>query len=229
MVRTRPDIAYEVARFSQVTERQYVSQPEDYINELNSVIARLHTSADLGITFPDIDPQTAFLCIYSDARTPRTLITTTSLARLATSHFSSTPQAKPYRWHTARLSQGGLPNLFSPQKPSRLSKHIDVGFCLRHELSRLLRRHVSLTLATDSQTLFNAITRGSSTAERRLLVDLAAVRQGYRAYGRHHPCSLLRQSCRRAHKAHGTVSHHGFASDRSTCNSRSSKDTSRAP
>jgi hypothetical protein len=39
-----------------------------------------------------------------------------------------------------------------------------------------------LTLATDSQTLFNAITRGSSSAERRLLVDLAAVRQGYRAY-----------------------------------------------
>jgi hypothetical protein len=67
MVRTRPDIPYEVARFSQVTEQQYICQPYTYVNELNSVIDLLHASANLGITFPDIDPQTAFLCIYSDA------------------------------------------------------------------------------------------------------------------------------------------------------------------
>jgi hypothetical protein len=57
-----------------------------------------------------------------------------------------------------------------------------IGFCLRHELGNLFGRHVSLTLATDSQTLFNAFTLGSSTSKRLLLVDLAAFRQGYRAY-----------------------------------------------
>jgi hypothetical protein len=39
-----------------------------------------------------------------------------------------------------------------------------------------------LTEATDSQFLFNAIARGSATSERSLLIDLAVVRQGYRAH-----------------------------------------------
>jgi hypothetical protein len=39
-----------------------------------------------------------------------------------------------------------------------------------------------LTIATDSQSLFNAIARGSATSERSLLIDLAVVRQGYPAH-----------------------------------------------
>jgi hypothetical protein len=47
-------------------------------------------------------------------------------------------------------------------------------------LQKLLGRHIALTLATDSQSLFTAIARGSATTERRLLIDLAALKTGYR-------------------------------------------------
>jgi ABC-type phosphate/phosphonate transport system substrate-binding protein len=39
----------------------------------------------------------------------------------------------------------------------------EARFCVAHELSKLFGRRVTLTIATDSQSLFNAMSRGSTT------------------------------------------------------------------
>jgi hypothetical protein len=157
MVRTRPDIAYEVARvarFSQVTEQQYICQTETYVNDLNSVIDRLHASANLGITFPDIDPQTAFLCIYSDSSYANNSDQSSQIGYISLL-VDSARKALPLAYRSIKSRM--VTRSVLAAETIALVEAYHVGYCLRHELSRLLGRHVSLTLATDSQTLFNAI------------------------------------------------------------------------
>jgi hypothetical protein len=55
----------------------------------------------------------------------------------------------------------------------------DVGFALKHTLSKLLRRVVSLIWYTDARSLYHlAISLAPTPAEKRLSIDIAAVRQG---------------------------------------------------
>lgn len=58
-------------------------------------------------------------------------------------------------------------------------RQVDVGFVLRVELERLLKRPVRLELLTDSQQVFCAIANARRTTEKRTMLDLAAAREGY--------------------------------------------------
>jgi hypothetical protein len=55
----------------------------------------------------------------------------------------------------------------------------DKEFILRHYLEDMLGQPVPLVMYTDSQALFNVLTRNKTTTERRLMVDVAAVRHVY--------------------------------------------------
>jgi hypothetical protein len=57
----------------------------------------------------------------------------------------------------------------------------DASFILRHDLSKILNRHIPLLMLTDSESLFKTLTKARYTTERRLLVDIAAARQAYHA------------------------------------------------
>ena len=58
----------------------------------------------------------------------------------------------------------------------------DQGYALKCNLKELLGTNVPLTLMTDSKTLFDVITKASYTREKRILIDLASVREGYRRF-----------------------------------------------
>ena len=51
---------------------------------------------------------------------------------------------------------------------------------LKADLELLLSRRIPLQIFTDSKTLFDVIVRGSTTRERRLMIDIYATRQAYR-------------------------------------------------
>jgi hypothetical protein len=55
----------------------------------------------------------------------------------------------------------------------------DNAYLIRHELENILGQPVPLIMFTDSQALFNVLTRKNATTERRLMVDVAAARQAY--------------------------------------------------
>ena len=47
-------------------------------------------------------------------------------------------------------------------------------------MKKITRRYLPLYMLTDSRGLFDMITRNSYSAERRLMIDMAATRQAYR-------------------------------------------------
>ncbi len=61
------------------------------------------------------------------------------------------------------------------------SDMFDACFALSVELGHVLnRKSIPVKLYTDRRSLFDAISKGSRTSERRLMLDIAAAREGFR-------------------------------------------------
>lgn len=55
----------------------------------------------------------------------------------------------------------------------------DQAYILKHDLQRILGQEIPLFMLTDSKLLFDVITGNRYTTEKRLMVDIAAVREAY--------------------------------------------------
>ncbi|CDF40899.1 unnamed protein product [Chondrus crispus] len=55
----------------------------------------------------------------------------------------------------------------------------DDVFAIRHTLEKLYKRKIPITMLTDSKQMFDVITKASHTAEKRLMIDIAASREAY--------------------------------------------------
>ncbi len=60
-----------------------------------------------------------------------------------------------------------------------LADAFDYAYMLKHDLESLLRRNVPIQMFTDCKSLFDVIVKASRTAERRLIIDIAACREAY--------------------------------------------------
>ncbi len=68
----------------------------------------------------------------------------------------------------------------SPGRGStRIFHCLDFVLGLSHDLSNILQRKVSSVVFTDSKCLFDTITKLSTVSEKRLLIDIAAIREAY--------------------------------------------------
>lgn len=55
----------------------------------------------------------------------------------------------------------------------------DRAYIMRHDLQMILKKNIQLHMYTDSLQMFDVITKGSSTTEKRLMIDIASARQCY--------------------------------------------------
>lgn len=60
-----------------------------------------------------------------------------------------------------------------------LSAVLDDAFVLRYDLETLCRRHIPLTIYTDSQQAFDVVTRSSHPTKKRLLIDISGLWESY--------------------------------------------------
>ncbi len=55
----------------------------------------------------------------------------------------------------------------------------DKAFILKHDLQRIVGKSIPLKMYTDSKSLFDVITKSSTTLEHRLMIDVLSVREVY--------------------------------------------------
>jgi len=60
------------------------------------------------------------------------------------------------------------------------SDMFDVAVTLAEEIRTTFQRPIPLHLLTDSKALFDIISKGSRTSEKRMMLDIAAAREGFR-------------------------------------------------
>jgi hypothetical protein len=57
-----------------------------------------------------------------------------------------------------------------------LADAFDVAYELKNDIEMILKQNVPIAILTDSLSLFDAITKATTTAEKRLMIDLCAVK-----------------------------------------------------
>ena len=55
----------------------------------------------------------------------------------------------------------------------------DAAFSIKYDLEKMTGLHIPILMLTDSKSLFDIITKSSTTREKRLLIDIATVRNAY--------------------------------------------------
>ena len=55
----------------------------------------------------------------------------------------------------------------------------DVASCVKATIDHITGKQVPLVLCTDSRSVFNAVTKLGTTAEKQLMIDVAMLRQSY--------------------------------------------------
>ena len=61
-----------------------------------------------------------------------------------------------------------------------LADGFDVAYSMRHDIERMTGKKIPLSVFTDSLSLFDVITKATLTAERRLMIDVAGVKEAYK-------------------------------------------------
>lgn len=176
LVYTPPEIANRISRFAQVTERTFSSH---YMKEPNSTVRLVKCTSDIGLRYvplyykslrmqcyvdtsfatnEDLSSQIGFILVLAD-NTDRC-------------HILENQSQKSH--HVVQSSMTAETYAFV--------EGFDRSYLLANDLKRSHGSGIKLMMLTDLLWLFDALTRGSVTDERRLVIDILAARQFYKQF-----------------------------------------------
>lgn len=173
LVHTRPDLACAVNRAAQVTENSF---SEKHISEINKVVLAARRHCHRGLIQQKLDLKTLKIVIYTDAA------------------FSTNEDHTSQLGFLVLLSDAsGKCNIlhFSSSKSKRVARSVlgseiyafadgfDFAFCVKKDLEMILLKSIPMQMLTDSKCLFDVITKCSTCREKRLLIDIAVVKEAY--------------------------------------------------
>ena len=170
---TRPDVLCAINKAAQVTEKTFGN---DKIKSFNSTIERLQGTSNWCLKFSPLQKDTLHLRVYTDASfagnddlssQPGFIILLCDSSNRA--HILEYSSRKSKR--VVRSILGGEVYAFADG--------FDRAYILRHDLETIFRMKIPLHMLTDSLQMFDVITKGSSTTEKRLMIDIASARECY--------------------------------------------------
>ena len=166
-----PRAAYLSAQLSQVTKSSFESSDVKNLNKAISVLRN-----DSFITFPKLDISSVAVVGYSDASFATNKDNSSQLGMVvllkdkddnaALIHYTS--------WKCRRVTRSIL-----AAEVHAFAACFDYCITLAYDLSAILAFHVPVLMFTDSKCLFDTITKLSTVSEKRLLIDISALRESY--------------------------------------------------
>lgn len=173
LTHTRPDLSCAVNKLAQISEQAF---GPDAVRSLNALIKRAKAGRDLALCYPALERGALRLRVYADASFAGNPDLSSQLGFVillcdtsGRSHVLSYGSRKCKRVVRSAMAA----------EVYALAAAMDEAFTLRYDLEMLYRRHVPLNLFTDSKQVFDVITRATHPTEKRLMIDVAALRESY--------------------------------------------------
>lgn len=173
---TRPEISAVVNFLSQITEKSF---GKDKIKMLNDAIQFLKKHPDRGLKMIKLDTQSIHIKAFSDSSFANNIDLSSQLGFiiLLCDKFDNC-NVIYYSSHKSRRIVrsvlGGEIYAFADA--------FDVAYIIKRDLEIILDQQTRLQMFTDSKSLFDIITKCTSMTEKRLLIDVKAVREAYEKF-----------------------------------------------
>lgn len=176
LANSRPDVLFEIATLAQVTDAMFNADKRDCIKRLNRAI-RYAVTFRIPLAIPKLDPNSLKIIGYSDASFANNHDLSTQLGYIilmVDGHGNSVPLVfKSYK--SRRITRSAMAG-----EVIAFADMSDAAVTINKELSRILGKPIPLQLLTDSKCLFDVISKGSKTSEKRLMLDIAVAREQFR-------------------------------------------------
>ena len=176
LANTRPDCLFEISQLAQVTEDRFTREGATVLRRLNKA-TKYATDNQVAIKIPRLDKDSIRVVGFSDASFANNYDLSTQLGHiclLVDKHANAVPiDFKSYKSRrVVRSAMAGEVIAFSDL--------FDRAATLAAEIGDILGRKIPVQLLTDSKSLFDVISKGSRTSEKRVMLDIAAAREGFR-------------------------------------------------
>ncbi len=177
LANSRRDCFFEISQLAQVTEQMYLDNCVVHIKRLNKAVQYAVTNK-INLKIPKLNPSTLRVIRFSDAS------------------FSNNADLSTQLGHICLLGDSSgnvIPISFKSYKSKRVTRSVmageviafsdflNVAYTLSQDLENLLDHNVPVQLFTDSKCLFDVISEGSRTPEKRMMLDIAAAREGFKS------------------------------------------------
>lgn len=179
LVHSHLEVACLTNKAAQVTPHAFST---DKVKELNAGIAQVKSRVKRGLRYASIDLESAHLRVYVD------------VSYASNDDLSSQirfiillADAKNHRHildYSSRKSRRVFRSIMCGETCAFLSG-FDATFAISADLRLVLGRELELVMFTDSKQLFDVLTRGKRTTERRLMVEIASARASYKVFEIH--------------------------------------------
>lgn len=160
---------------AQVTTKIFDEHKKDVILQYTKAV-KMANDDNVKIRIPKLDRSTLRIVGYSDAS------------------FSNNRDLSSQLGYVVFLTDRtntAVPIVFKSYKSKRITKSpmsseviafadmFDAAVALKTEIEWILGQHIPVQLLTDSKCLFDIISKGTRTSEKRTMIDVAAAREGF--------------------------------------------------
>lgn len=173
----RPECLFGISQLTQVTRGHFEENCRTIIRDTNKLIEFAREN-DISISFPQLDLKSLRVIGFYDASFAGNKDFTSQLG---------------YVVFISDKNNRAIPIFFKSYKARRVTRSVmgaeliafsdmfDGAFTLAAELRDILGKpDIPVNLFTDSKTLFDVISKGTRTSEKRLMLDIACAREGFK-------------------------------------------------
>lgn len=170
---TRPDVACIANRASQVTEKTFCKEK---VKELNKGVMMVKCSPSVGLQYGELTGD-LHLKVFADASYGNNDDLSSQLGYIILlSDDMGNCHVIDYR---SRKSRRVVRSVMGAEVYALLDA-FDAAFTIACDMNNILNRDLPIVVYTDSRQVFDAITRGRRTTEKRLSIELSAARESYK-------------------------------------------------
>lgn len=176
LAKSRPDWLFEISQLAKITEETFEKERHALIRKLNKAV-KYAVDNRLRLRINKLDRKSLRIIEFSD------------------SSFANNRELSSQLGHIVFLgdsSNAVIPLSFKSYKARRITRSamsgeviafsdmFDIAIALRQDLERMLNNAVPFHLLTDSKSLFDVISKGFRTSEKRMMLDIGAAREAFR-------------------------------------------------
>ena len=175
LANTRPDMQFEISQLAQITEERFYSNSSGFVKRMNQLVRYAHDNV-AHLKFPKLKQESLRIDGFSEAAYANNHDITSQLGRiiLVTDDTNADIPISFKSYKSRRVVRSVL-----SAEVIAFADMFDDAYAIRTQVQQAIRCSVPMHLMTDSKSLFDIISKGSRTIEKRIMLDIHAARHAY--------------------------------------------------